>query len=270
VQPVVGERAMSAIRWQDVGIALVTITVLTLAWELVVRVFNVPLFLFPPPSLVFLDLVQRWELYATHTWVTLYETVIGFLVAVVLGIGAGILIVYSRWLQSILYPIVVVLQIVPKVAIAPLLLIWLGYGLQSKVVVALLVAFFPIVVTTVTGLRAVEQDLLDLVRVLRGSRWQEFTRVRFPSALPFIFSGLKVAITLAVIGAIIGEFVGGNAGLGYLIIIANSEMRTQMSFAALLLLSAMGLALFGLIILVERWLIPWGVTDEEQIPVGVV
>src|SRR5688572_16564834 len=126
---------MSAIRWQDVGVALVTIIVLTLAWELVVRVFNVPLFLFPPPSL-------------------------GFLVVVVLGIGAGILIVYSRWLQSILYPIVVVLQIVPKVAIAPLLLIWLGYGLQSKVVVALLVAFFPIVVTTVTGLRAVEQDLL--------------------------------------------------------------------------------------------------------------
>ena len=135
-----------------------------------VRVFNVPLFLFPPPSLVFTDLVQRWELYATHTWVTLYETLIGFLLAVVLGIGAGILIVYSRWLQSILYPIVVVLQIVPKVAIAPLLLIWLGYGLQSKVVVALLVAFFPIVVTTVTGLRAVEQDLLDLVRVLRGNR----------------------------------------------------------------------------------------------------
>jgi NitT/TauT family transport system permease protein len=270
VQAVVGESAMSAIRWQDVGVALVTIAVLTLVWELVVRVFNVPLFLFPPPSLVFADLVQRWELYAQHTWVTLYETLIGFVLAVVLGIGAGILIVYSRWLQSILYPIVVVLQIVPKVAIAPLLLIWLGYGLQSKVVVALLVAFFPIVVTTVTGLRAVEQDLLDLVRVLRGSRWQEFTRVRFPSALPFIFSGLKVAITLAVIGAIIGEFVGGNAGLGYLVIIANSEMRTQMSFAALLLLSLLGLGLFGLIILVERWLIPWGVTDEEQIPVGVV
>ncbi len=261
---------MSAVRWQDITTVLITILVLGIAWELIVRVFNVPLFLFPSPTAVFADLAQRWELYATHTWVTLYETLIGFIVATILGIVAGILIVYSRWLQSVLYPIVVILQIVPKVAIAPLLLIWLGYGLQSKVVVALLVAFFPIVVTTVTGLRAVEQDLLDLVRVLRGSRWQEFTRVRFPSALPFIFSGLKVAITLAVIGAIIGEFVGGNQGLGYLVVVANSEMRTQMSFAALLLLSLLGLALFGLIVLVERWLIPWGVTDEEQIPVGVV
>jgi NitT/TauT family transport system permease protein len=261
---------MSAVRWQDVIVTLVTLTVIGVVWELIIRLFNVPLFLLPPPSMVFAELTQRADLYATHTWITLYETLIGFLLATVLGIVAGILIVYSRWLQSVLYPIVVVLQIVPKVAIAPLLLIWLGYGLQSKVVVALLVAFFPIVVTTVTGLRAVEQDLLDLVRVLKGSRWQEFTRVRFPSALPFIFSGLKVAITLAVIGAIIGEFVGGNQGLGYLVVIANSEMRTQMSFAALLLLSLLGLGLFGLIVLVERWLIPWGVTDEEQIPVGTV
>jgi NitT/TauT family transport system permease protein len=257
VQAVVGESAMSAIRWQDVGVALVTIAVLTLVWELVVRVFNVPLFLFPPPSLVFADLVQRWELYAQHTWVTLYETLIGFVLAVVLGIGAGILIVYSRWLQSILYPIVVVLQIVPKVAIAPLLLIWLGYGLQSKVVVALLVAFFPIVVTTVTGLRAVEQDLLDLVRVLRGSRWQEFTRVRFPSALPFIFSGLKVAITLAVIGAIIGEFVGSDRGLGYLILINMSQANTPLAFGAIAVLALMSILLFYGMEMLERIVVPW-------------
>ena len=259
---------MTAIRGRDVSVTLVTLAVLCILWELIVRVFRVPLFLLPPPSMVADELVQRSSLYLTHSWVTLYETLLGFLLATVLGIVAGILIVYSRWLQSVLYPIVVVLQIVPKVAIAPLLLIWLGYGLQSKVMVALLVAFFPIVVTTVTGLRAVEQDLLDLVRVLKGGRWQEFAKVRFPSALPFIFSGLKVAITLAVIGAIIGEFVGSNQGLGYLVLIANSEMRTQMSFAALLLLSALGLGLFGVIVLLERLLVPWGVTEEEHVPLG--
>ncbi len=258
---------MSAIRWRDIIITVVTVTAVALLWELIVRVFNVPLFLVPPPSRILDEVLQRPELYATHTWVTLLETLLGFVLATVFGIVMGILIVYSRLLQGILYPIVVVLQIVPKIAVAPLLLIWLGYGLQSKLMVALLVAFFPIVVTTVTGLRAVEQDLLDLVRVLKGGRWQEFVKVRFPYALPFIFSGLKVAITLAVIGAIIGEFVGSNSGLGYLVIAANAELRTPMSFAALILLSVLGLALFGLIVAIERLLIPWGVTEEEQPPV---
>lgn len=258
---------MSAIRWRDIVITIATVVTVALAWEVIVRLFNVPLFLVPPPSRIAEEMAQRPELYATHTWVTLVETVLGFLLATVFGIVVGILIVYSRWLQSVLYPVVVVLQIVPKIAVAPLLLIWLGYGLQSKLMVALLVAFFPIVVTTVTGLRAVEPDLLDLVRVLKGGRWQEFAKVRFPYALPFIFSGLKVAITLAVIGAIIGEFVGSNSGLGYLVIAANAELRTPMSFAALLLLSALGLGLFGLIVAIERLVIPWGVTEEEPLPV---
>src|SRR6476661_7376596 len=227
----------------DIGTTTISIIATLAVWELLTRIFHIPGFILPAPSAIFIEAVTRYPLYLYHSWITFYEMVVGFLLAAAVGVFLAVVIVYSRWLQSVIYPVVVVLQIVPKVAIAPLLLIWLGYGLQSKVVVALLVAFFPIVVTTVTGLRAVEQDLLDLVRVLRGSRWQEFTRVRFPSALPFIFSGLKVAITLAVIGAIIGEFVGGNAGLGYLVIIANSEMRTQMSFAALLLLSVLGLAL---------------------------
>ena len=193
---------------------------------------------------------------------TFYETALGFVLAAVLGVAAAIGIVYSKWLQSILYPIVILLQIIPKVAIAPLLLIWVGYGIQSKIVVAILVAFFPVVVDTVTGLRAVDEELLELVRVLKGHRWQEFLKVRFPYALPFIFAGLKVAVTLAVIGAIIAEFVGGNEGLGYLIIIANVELNVQMSFAALTVLSLLGLLLFGVVAALEKLLIPWA--DEQS------
>jgi NitT/TauT family transport system permease protein len=260
---------VSAINFREVLSATITMVVVVIAWEAVVRLFNVPDFLVPAPSAVWAEFARRSDLYATHTWVTLYETLLGFLLAVVLGILAAIAIVYSPVLQSVVYPVILILQIVPKVAIAPLLLIWIGYGLQSKATIALLVAFFPIVVSTATGMRATEPELLDLVKVLKGSRWQEFVKIRFPYSLPFIFSGLKVAITLAVIGAIIGEFVGGNEGLGYLIVIANAQMRTAMSFTSFILLSIMGLVLFGLIVVLERVMVPWGVTEEEEIPVAL-
>ncbi|HEY7062823.1 MAG TPA: ABC transporter permease [Chloroflexota bacterium] len=260
---------MTAIRPREVVTALVTIVVAIGLWEAFVRLLNVPDFLVPAPSAIWQEFASRPDLYANHTWVTLYETVIGFLLAVVLGIVAAIAIVYSRPLQSVVYPLILVLQIVPKVAIAPLLLIWVGYGLQSKALIALLVAFFPIVISAATGMRAADPELLDLVKVLNGSRWQEFVKIRFPYSLPFIFSGLKVAITLAVIGAIIGEFVGGNEGLGYLIVIANAQLRTAMSFSSFILLSLMGLALFAAVVLLERLMVPWGVTEAEEIPVSL-
>ena len=260
---------MTAIRPREVLTALVTIAVAIGLWEAVVRLFNVPDFLVPAPSAIWQEFASRADLYANHTWITLYETVVGFLFAVVLGILAAIAIVYSRALQSVVYPVILVLQIVPKVAIAPLLLIWVGYGLQSKALIALLVAFFPIVISTATGMRAADPELLDLVKVLKGSRWQEFVKIRLPYSLPFIFSGLKVAITLAVIGAIIGEFVGGNEGLGYLIVIANAQLKTAMSFSSFILLSLMGLGLFAAIVVLERLMVPWGVTEAEEIPTSV-
>jgi NitT/TauT family transport system permease protein len=246
---------------RELGVAAATLIVIALVWEAYVRIADVPNFLLPTPSSVVEEFFSRPQLYGEHLWVTFYETTIGFLAAAALGIFAAIVIVYSRWMQSIVYPIVILLQIVPKVAIAPLLLVWVGYGIESKIIVAVLVAFFPVVVDTVTGLRAVDLELLDLVRVLKGRRWQEFTKVRFPYALPFIFAGLKVAVTLAVIGAIIAEFVGGNKGLGFLIVIANSELNVTMSFAALTLLSLLGLALFGFVSGLEKLLIPWA--DRE-------
>lgn len=252
---------MSRIQLRDFGLAVVSLVVVILLWEAVVQIFDLPSFLLPPPSAVFEELANRPELYVRHTWVTVYEVVIGFLLAAVTGIAAAVIMTASRIVQALVYPLVVVLQIIPKVAIAPLLLIWVGFGVQSKIVLALLIAFFPVVVNTAGGLRAVDPELLDLVKVLRGRRWQEYLKVRFPHALPYIFSGLKVAITLAVIGAVIGEFVGGNQGLGYLIIIANVELNLAMSFAALTTLSVMGLALFGLLALIERVVVPWGAAE---------
>lgn len=248
---------MSKVRLRDIVVGVIVLAILTLAAQFAVRFFDIKPFVLPAPSDVFSDLASRAELYADQTWVTFYETIVGFSLAVVFGLSAAILITYSRLLQTILFPLIVLLQIVPKVAIAPLLIVWVGFGLESKIIIALLVAFFPIVVDTITGLRAAERDLVDLVRVLKGSKWQEFTKVRLPYAVPFIFSGLKVAVTLAVIGAIIGEFVGASQGLGYLIMVANSELRLDMSFAAILLLSAMGLALYASVALVQRILAPW-------------
>lgn len=252
---------MTRVRLRDFGLALASFVTVGLLWEAAVAVFDLPSFLLPPPSAVIAEMIDRPELYARHTWVTLYEVVLGFLLAAVTGIGTAILLTSSRIAQALVYPLVVVLQIIPKVAIAPLLLIWVGFGIQSKVVLALLIAFFPVVVNTASGLRAADPEMLELVKVLQGRRWQELVKVRFPHALPYIFSGLKVAITLAVIGAVIGEFVGGNQGLGYLIIIANVELNLSMSFAALATLSITGLVLFGVVSLIERLVAPWGAVD---------
>jgi NitT/TauT family transport system permease protein len=183
--------------------------------------------------------------------------VVGFALAAVVGVVLAVAIVYSRLIRNMIYPQIVVLQIVPKVAIAPLLLIWAGYGMTSKVLLALLIAFFPIVVNMVTGLIAIEAELLELCRILHSGRWQEFSKVRLPNALPYFFSSLKVASTLAVIGAIIGEFVGGSEGLGHLIIIANTELRTSMAFVCLFSLSILGFLLYGFVVLAERVFMPW-------------
>jgi NitT/TauT family transport system permease protein len=161
-------------------------------------------------------------------------------------------------------PLLLIAQLVPKVAIAPVLLVWFGYGLAPKIIIVFLVAFFPVVVNVATGLAAVERELLDLGRSLEASRWQIFWKFRIPSALPSLFSGMKIAITLAVIGAIIGEFVGGDKGLGYLIIIANQELDTPLAFAALLVISLGGMLLYVAIELAERVLIPWGQTAEDE------
>jgi len=192
-----------------------------------------------------------------HTWVTLYETVAGFFLALLIGLPLAILVVYSSILKNTIYPILLVFQSVPKVAIAPLFLIWIGYGEMSKVLIAAIVAFFPIVVNTATGLESVEAEILELTHSLHATKLQVFFKVRFPWALPYIFSGMKVAITLAVIGAVIGEFVGSDKGLGYLILAASGEMNTALIFGVMAILALIGIVTFTAIDLLEKLICPW-------------
>jgi NitT/TauT family transport system permease protein len=196
-----------------------------------------------------------------HAVATISVALAGFAVAIVVGLLLAVIIVHSRLLAQVLTPALVVLQIVPKIAFAPLFLLWFGLGPLPIVIVTFLVAFFPMVVNGTVGLSDIERDLLDLTRVLRLNWWRVLWSIRFPSALPHLFSGLKVASTLAVIGAIIGEFVGSNRGLGYLILIANNNLNTPLALASIALISLFGLILYAAIVLIEMATVPWKEAD---------
>jgi NitT/TauT family transport system permease protein len=196
-----------------------------------------------------------------HAVATISVALAGFAVAIVVGLLLAVIIVHSRLLAQVLTPALVVLQIVPKIAFAPLFLLWFGLGPLPIVIVTFLVAFFPMVVNGTVGLSDIERDLLDLTRVLRLNWWRVLWSIRFPSALPHLFSGLKVASTLAVIGAIIGEFVGSNRGLGYLILIANNNLNTPLALASIALISLFGLVLYAGIVLIEMATVPWKQAD---------
>ena len=234
-----------------------TLLAALLAWEVATYAFRIPRFIMPAPSAI---LGEGWEWryrFIGHTWVTLYETLGGFALSMVVGVPLAVLIVYSPALRAAIYPLVILAQSVPKIAIAPVLLLVLGYGEVPKMVVAFLVAFFPVVVDTATGLAATPPELLDLSRSYRASAFKTFMKVRLPMALPFIFAGAKVAITLSVIGAVVGEFVGSDKGLGYVILSSTSYWKTEVAFSAMILLSLMAIVLFAAVSLVERFVCPW-------------
>jgi NitT/TauT family transport system permease protein len=217
---------------------------------------------------------QVWEKFTTdfpylieNSWVTLVETIVGFILASVLGIGTAILIVYSPTAEKTLYPIVLFAQVIPKVAIAPLLIAWFGAGAQSpKIILAVLIAFFPVVISGVAGLRSIDPELLDLSATMGASRWQTFRKIRFPNALPHLMAGEKVAVTLAVVGAVVGEFVGASEGLGYVLLVANGQLDSPMLFASLILMSLIGIVLFVLIEMAEALLVPWHASRRAQAP----
>jgi len=241
------------------GQPLLTLAAMGAVWHLATAVFAVPAWLLPSPRAVGEALYGFRQLLPQHLWVTLVETVAGFLLSILVGVPLAILIVWSPVLQRSIYPIILAAQSIPKVALAPLFLVWIGYGMSSKILVVVSVAFFPIVVDTVTGLTAVEPDLLDMVRVLRASTLQTFVKIRLPASLPYFFSGTKVAVTLAVIGSVIGEFVGADRGLGYLIQVSGSQLRTDLVFGVLAILSLMGMVLFVVVEWLQRLLCPWSV-----------
>ena len=234
-------------------------------WHVVIVAFDVPPFLVPGPAAVFATMQQKASLLAMHGAATLAVTVVSFFVALVLGVLGAVLVTSSRLLERFVLPLIVFSQVVPKIAVAPLLAIWLGFSIHSRVVVAFLICFFPVLIGTVAGLKSVEEDLVHLTRQLRASRWRTFWMVSLPSALPHIFSGLKVAITLAIVGTIVAEWVGADNGLGYLLLVANGNFDVPLAFAILVVLTLFGVALFGLIELIEALSLPWHVSRRLEV-----
>ncbi|MBI4282769.1 MAG: ABC transporter permease [Chloroflexi bacterium] len=234
------------------------------AWEGTVRLFHVARWLLPPPSSIGAELVESRSLLLRHTWVTLEEVLLGFALALVVGIALAAAIAYSRIVERAAYPFVIASQTIPIIAIAPLLLIWIGYGIWPKVIVVVLISFFPIVVNTVDGLKSADPDMLNMMRTLGASRWQLFAKVQAPSSLPFLFSGVRIAIAVSVIGAVIGEWVGASAGLGYLMTRSAPQFLTDRVFAAIFILSIMGIALFASVVLAERYALPWYQWEKRE------
>lgn len=225
-------------------------------WELLVRVLDVPRFMLPAPTEIFATLSGPHYDWVGNTWATSIEVFGGYLLAVVLGVISALLFSWSSWLNTTTYPLLVTLNMIPKVALGPLIIVWFSYGLHTNILIVFSLCYFPIVLTAVRGLREVEPDLLDLVKSLRGSPWQMFIYIQLPGALPYIFSGMKVASMLAVAGAVVGEFIASGRGLGYLMLQVQASLDTPAMFMAVLLITAIGVLLYLLVILLEHLMVP--------------
>ena len=243
---------------------LVGILAFLLAWQFVVFAWNMPPYLLPSPVAVAQTFVSELPDLLRHGWVTTYEMLAGYALAVSVAIPLAIAITSSARFNEFVMPTMLFFQIVPKVAIAPLFLVWFGVGATPKILVAFLISFFPIVIDAAVGLRSMSTEMTDLARSMGSTRLQVFTRFRLPTSLPYLFSGLKVAATLAIAGTVVGEFVGADKGLGYLLLVTNSNMQTSLMFATIVALTIIGLVFYYLVELLEGLLIPWHVTHRVR------
>ncbi|MGJ7565111.1 ABC transporter permease [Variovorax sp. GB1R11] len=244
--------------------SLVLLVVLLAVWEGGTRFFNVPKFLIPPFSDV---MVALWRGLATgvmakdglwfHTAITLAEILLGFFIGSAIGLALGVAISQMERVEAVLQPYVAAFQSLPKVAVAPIIVMWLGFGISSKVAIVCMLTFFPVLVTSIAGFKAIDPDRIDLLRSLSATSWQIFRKAKFPSALPYIFAGLDMAAAFAVVGAIVGEFVGAQAGLGVLILQMDAQMDTGGSFSVFIVLSVIGIALTSLLRVVQRRVLHW-------------
>jgi len=249
-----------AARMTGLLMPFVGVGALLLLWALITTIFKIPDYLLPSPISVIRRASLEWRILLAQTSYTLIEIVAGFLGSLLIGIPMAFAVVLSRPVERVVLPMVVASQAIPKVAIAPILVVWLGFGLFPKIVISFLIGFFPVLVSTITGLKSVETEMIDLVRSMGASTTKIMLRVRLPSALPQIFSGLKVAIALSVVGAIVGEFVGADRGLGYLLLTATGALDGTLVWAALLVLIGLGILLFEIVAAVERVAIRWHVS----------
>jgi len=242
---------------------LAIVTVLAL-WAAIVRLFEIPDYLLPAPQDVAARIIKEWPLLWKHGAYTLMSVLTGFAASVVIGVPLAFAIVLSRSMERVAMPFLVMSQTIPKVAIAPILVVWLGFGILPKIAIVFLISFFPIVVSTVVGLKSVESDMIDLVRSMGARTTKIMLRVRGPSALPQMFAGFKIAVCLAVVGAIVGEFVGSDRGLGFLLLTSTGSLDGTLVWSALFVLIAMGISLLAIVSKLERLAIPWHISVRAE------
>jgi NitT/TauT family transport system permease protein len=222
------------------------------AWQMVAVLGHISPAILPPPTMVLARLTENFSLIMKHAYPTTIETLLAFGISIPLGIVLAALLVYSTVAQQALYPNIIFFQLIPKIALAPLFIVWLGIGSLSRITFSVFICFFPILIATAAGLRAVETNMLRLCRSLRMSEWQVLVRIRFPTSPPYIFSGMKISVTLAIIGVVVGEFIASQQGLGYLILFASSRQQTDLALACIAVLCVVGLLLYGLVVVAEK------------------
>ncbi len=234
--------------------SLAVLVVFLAAWEWLPGLFGIPAFVLPPASQVWSEFLRMLstDRVLWHSGITTLEVIVGFFLGSVLGMAIGYLLGVSPRAEVVLSPYILALQIAPKVAFAPLFVMWLGFTVYPKILVAILIVFFPVMVNVLTAMRTVDPDMVNLARAFSASRWQIFRKIEYPASLPPLFSGLRIGATLAVIGVVVGELVGGNLGLGYLLVMGGGQGNTAMVFVAILLLTVIGILAYGAVILVER------------------
>ena len=247
---------------------IIALGLILLFWENFNWIFDQPDWLLPPISKILTTAItQAGSKYIPHGWITLQEIIFGFLLGVGTGFILGVIVFHSRVLRQALLPLILGSQAIPAIAIAPVLVIWFGFGMEPKILITALIVFFPVFVNTFSGFNSIERDSINLMSSLGAGQWQVFWKVRFPGSLPYIFTGLKIAATISPIGAIVGEWVGSHQGLGPVMIAANAAFKTDIVFGAILYLAMMAITLFLMVNLLERWLIPWyfvGTQKEDQ------
>lgn len=239
------------------------IVALLLIWEVGVRLSDTPAWFLPSPAAIGREMIDSRALLWEHTWTTLQEVLIGYVLAFVIGVSSALLIASSRVAERTVYPVIVASQAIPIIALAPILLIWFGYGLTPKVIVVVLICFFPIAVNMADGLRSADADAVALLRSMGADRWQVMRLVRIPSSLPYLISGARVAAAVSVIGAVVGEWVGASSGLGYLMTRSASQFLTARLFAAVGISAVIGIGLFVLVAVAGRLLVPWHAADQR-------
>jgi NitT/TauT family transport system permease protein len=236
--------------------------VMLVLWQVIVIVLKVPQAILPTPLVIIETMVKHWELLMIHSWPTLSECLMGFGLAVVVGMGLGISLAFFPKFHNSVYPLIVAFQVVPKVALAPLFIVWFGLGTLSRVLLAFVIAFFPMVVNTYAGILSTDPLMVRMAHSFSANRWTVFCKIEFPNALPYIFSGLKIGITFAVIGIIVAEFVTAQKGLGYLIVFAEGNIDTPLLMAAITVLSIIGVVLYAAIVALEKLVVTWDVGQD--------